>query len=75
MASVRYETMLQAVMGLYASATWKHRVLNMSKNRVIAIYKDSEKRGRFEKKPKQPKEEGRWRQLTIFDYEECKNEK
>lgn len=74
MASVKYETMLEAVMNLYDAAEWKYRVMNMSKNRVIAIYKDSEKRGRFEKKPKQPKEKGRWKQLTIFDYEEYKNE-
>ena len=75
MASVRYETMLEAVMNLYDAAEWKHRVVNMPKNRVIAIYKDSEKRGRFEKKRKQPKEKGRWKQLTIFDYEEYRNEK
>ena len=66
MATPRYSTMLEAVMGMYDSAEWKDRVLKMPKGQVIAIYKTSLKRGVFEKKAKPLKPEGK--QITIFGY-------
>lgn len=71
--SVRIETMRTELMKLYDGPSWKARVMNWSTNQVYAVYMNCVKRGTFEKRKKELKEErkkknGGYYQYTIWDY-------
>lgn len=47
--------MREAIYKVYPSVGWKYKVARMSDAQVVAVYRDFERRGRFNKPDIQPK--------------------
>ena len=64
------EQMRARIIDVYGGPTWRLKVQEMSERQVIAIYKDMERKGRFDKikKQKHAKTDALCEQLTIFDF-------
>lgn len=65
------DQMREAIAKVYDNPTWEYKVRRMADNQVIAIYKNFQRTGRFDKKKATTLRKGRnhnYRQMSIFDY-------
>ena len=64
------DQMRERITTVYGGPRWRLRVQEMDDRQIIAIYKDMERNGRFDKikKQKHNKTDALCEQLTIFDF-------
>ena len=71
MKKMTVDQMRERITTVYGGPRWRLRVQEMDDRQVIAIYKDMERHGRFDRKPKKLKSKTdalcEEVQLTIFD--------
>lgn len=68
MASITVNEMRAVIANAYPGEGWKYRVNNLMKdNQVIAVYQAYLRRE--ERKKQKEKEEGKWIQMTIADWQ------